>query len=937
MLTIRAMSNGEGYAAKHLAHSDYYAEGERVTGQWFGRGAALLALSGPVEYEDFEALRQVLDPRTGEFLRQRHGADRIAADGSIRSRERNLYDFTFSAPKSVSIMAELTGDERLVQAHQRAVAEALTELEFHAATRVRGAGANHDRTTGNVVVAVYHHDTSRELDPQLHTHAVAANLTWDGIENRWKALQASPIYQRRAYLTEVYRNSLARQVRALGYEIQDTFNSKGSDLGFEILGVSGQLITKYSQRSQQRDRAIADFIAVNGRNPTDNEVAILVRESRADKLIQISTPEVKALQQARLDPAEATALTTLHTSATGTPQTQQRFKSPAPSLHYAEEHIFERVSVAHDHQLLAQALRHGRGFLSLPELKATLAAHESSGDILRAGDDVGTREELLRERTMIAAISDGINRFPSLNNRFIPSAELQKSPQRTHAVQFILNSHDWAINLRGAPGTGKTSILQEIHRGIREAGGQVLAVAPTRTAVEELQKVGFSDAITIERILQDSKVQHFLQGKVLIVDEAGMVSGRQMLGLLQTASQHSTRIIFSGDSKQIQSVEASDALRILERESRLQSTSLTKVERQTNPQYRQAVEELRRNPARGFAKLEEIGAVAEVSLEQRPAAIVQAYRAASSNVNRIGQCSTVLVVAPTHEEIGRVTDAIRADRQARGELTNAIITDRYVSLQFTHAQKTDPRNYHPGLILVFHRATKNAAKHEAFEVLRVLGGRIIARSENGLEQEFTTRQVKSFDVFERREIEIAPGDRLLLTANRRDRGFKATNGELVAASGFDSLGRIQLQDGRTLPANFKQFDYGYAVTAHRSQGKTVDAVVISADSMHKELFQVAATRGRGHIHIVTGNKEVLKQSIGISDERQSVTELVSRIRPVNGNRNGQRGRTIAAARHEALSTPAHTLSHELENFNHTQQNIGAMQQNDQGIEYGIHP
>src|SRR5215471_14959334 len=450
MLTIRAMSNGEGYAAKHLAHSDYYAEGERVTGQWFGRGAQLLGLSDEVYYQDFEALRQGLDPRTSEFLRPRHGADRITGDGSIRSRERNLYDFTFSAPKSVSIMAQLTGDERLVEAHQRAVKEALAELESQAATRVRGAGANHDRTTGNLILAVYHHDTSRELDPQLHTHAVAANLTWDGVENRWKALQAFPIYERRAYLTEVYRNSLARQIRALGYEMENRPNANGRDLGFEIRGVSDELLTKYSQRSQQRDRAIADFIAANGRNPTDNEVAVLVRESRADKLIEISTPEVKALQQARLDPTEAAAIAILHASATGSPQNQQHFANPTPSLHHARAHIFERVSVSRGHQLLAEALRHGRGGLNLSSLKATLATQESSGHVLRAGNDLGTLTELQRERAMIAAINEGMNRFRALNTHFIPSPELQKSPQRTHAVQFILNSRDWAINLCGA-------------------------------------------------------------------------------------------------------------------------------------------------------------------------------------------------------------------------------------------------------------------------------------------------------------------------------------------------------------------------------------------------------------------------------------------------------------------------------------------------------
>ncbi len=99
MLTIRAMSDGKGYSCRHLEHSDYYAEGERVTGTWQGRGAELLGLSGDVETEDFEALRQGLDPRTKEFLRVRHSADRIAVDGSRLAQGRSLYDFTISAPK----------------------------------------------------------------------------------------------------------------------------------------------------------------------------------------------------------------------------------------------------------------------------------------------------------------------------------------------------------------------------------------------------------------------------------------------------------------------------------------------------------------------------------------------------------------------------------------------------------------------------------------------------------------------------------------------------------------------------------------------------------------------------------------------------------------------------------------------------------------------
>ena len=90
-------------------------------------------LRGEVKSEDFEALRQGLDPGTGEFLRQRQSADRVASDGTTQSRGRHLYDFTISAPKSVSIMAVLGSDERLIEAHDKAVAEALQELETYAA------------------------------------------------------------------------------------------------------------------------------------------------------------------------------------------------------------------------------------------------------------------------------------------------------------------------------------------------------------------------------------------------------------------------------------------------------------------------------------------------------------------------------------------------------------------------------------------------------------------------------------------------------------------------------------------------------------------------------------------------------------------------------------------------------------------------------------
>lgn len=869
MLTIRAMSDGKGYSSRHLENSDYYAEGERVVGQWRGRGAKLLGLDGEVMQGAFEALRQGLDPATGEFLRERQSADRTRADGTIRSHGRNLYDFTISAPKSVSIMAIIGGDGRLIEAHQGAVAQTLCELETHAASRVRKGNANGNRNTGNIALAVYHHDTSRELDPQLHTHAVAANLTYDGTEGRWKALQASGIYERRAYLTEVYRNALAREVRRLGYEIDSRRDGKGRDLGFEIRGIPDELLERYSRRSRQRDEAIDRFVERRGRKPTDNEIAVLVRESRADKLIEISTDEVRQHQRLRLTREENLHLIDLRIGAF----TRSIATEPASlSIQYAEDHIFERVSVARDHDVLAEALRHGRGRFGMDELTVALALQEAAGEVIRKGNEIATRASLKREREMIDCINRGIGACDRMRGKgtYMISSRLNAEQQK--AVGFVLDSKDMAVSLSGAAGTGKTATLEEIRRGLTAGGRKVFAVAPTMSAVEELTKVGFTRAMTLERLLQDGRARKNLHQTVLFVDEAGMVSGRQMVELLKLAETESARIIFSGDTRQLRSVEACDALRILESESQLKIVALEQVRRQVDRGYRDAIQELRRDPASGFEKLDTIGAIREVPWLDRAETIVKAF----SEEQQRGR--STLVVCSTHEEINRVTEAIRSQKRQEGLLPAGAQIDRDVALNWTVAQRSDMRNFRPGQALGFHRAIGGFSRHESVRVVRVDNDSLAVRTDRGEDRTVAARHAKSFDVYERRPMEVAAGDRLLITANRRETGFRATNGEVVTVEKVDETGRICLADGRALPGNFRHFAYGYAVTAHRSQGKTVDSVIISGDGMQKELFYVAATRGRKSILVVTSDKGLLSESVGRSSARRSASELL-RITP----------------------------------------------------------
>ena len=874
MLTICAMTGGATYAAVHLSANDYYSENEKVLGHWMGHGAELLGLQGEVQMDQFDAIRQGFHPATGEFLRQRQSADRYSEQGEKLGTARNLYDFTISAPKSISIQS--LADPRLVKAHNEAVTEAVQELDRLAAARVRKNGAQENRITGNLVIAAYRHDTSRELDPQIHTHLVAGNLTYDGVEGRWKALQASEIYEQRAYLTEVYRNTLAAKVNDLGYRTVDRFDGP-RERGFEIEGVGLETIEKFSQRSAQRDRAIAAFTEENGRAPTNDEVAVLVRETRGAKMAISSNAEVRERQWARMSPEEAAMLPQLRREAQERGSVRQQV-SAGDSLAYAREHVFERVSVAKDFELKAEALRHSRGAVDLGELKTAVLLEASRGAFLQVGNDVATRESLARERSMIETIDRGIGAYPRLGRtqEFVAADWLR--PEQKLAIETVLDSRDLAIDLRGAAGVGKTAVLQEMKRGLTEARRGVVAVAPTRSAVEELEKVGFGSAMTIARLLQDPHEQAQLTGQVLIVDEAGMISSKDMADILALSKRAGAQIVFSGDTAQIKSVEEGDALRVLERESKLRVVSLSQVQRQTLAAYREAVEDLRRDPSLGFSKFEEMGAIREVEWKLRPQEVSRAYREALKQPNAKGQVRDVLVVASTHEEIRNVTHAIRRDLQQAGELGQGQNVVRHEPLNWTEAQKRQPKSYRPGLILEFHKATKGVKKNEALEVVSADKNGITTRNSNGKEVRLSQRQVKAFGVFERHEFEVAPGDRLLLQANRREKGFRATNGQLVTVAEVES-GSIRLTDGRTLPANYRQINHGYAVTAHRGQGKSVDAVVISGDRMAQDLFYVATTRGRESLTIITSDKEQLRETIGISGERQSATELERRLSP----------------------------------------------------------
>ena len=731
MITVRCMTDGATYLSRHLCHSDYYDEQRRVQGKWLGLGAERLGLKAgsAVEPEVFDQLRRNINPVTGERLTMRTNTVRRTGEREVSNR-RCFYDVTISAPKSVSVMAKVAGDERLVAAHQHAARYALAETERAAQVQVSLGRAKSRRFTGNLIAAEFGHDTSRALDPQLHNHYVVMPATWNEERQRWMALEAREIYEQTKYLTEIYRNELAKEVGRLGYEIERR------EHGWEIKGV--EPLERFSQRSAVRDTAVAAEEKKLGRKLTNDERAVVVRETRADKLTEISTAEVRALQRARLSPDEFAVLQKVRAAAVVARPVQM--ESPKKVLALAAEHCFERRTVVQEHELLASALRFGYGRLNVSVLKQSV---KTDAAYLKANGKVTTAASLQREQDMVEFVASTRGKFAALG---VPVKNDRLSTEQAQAVANVLSCRDQAVVLRGAAGVGKTTALASIIEGSKD---EVLVFAPTTKAVAVLQKDGgasragqaLAKTQTVQALLQSPRLQADCRNKVLVVDEYSMLSLRQLHELAALARRQNARLIFSGDSRQHLSVEAGDAARIVERETPVRVVDLKTIRRQVPAKYRAAVQSLADGrTAKGLKQLDAIGAIVEVTdRDARHARMVDDYLSASAETKTIetrhgkkAQRKDCAMIAPTWAEIDDLTAIVRDRLKQRGELQpkGAKFT-ALKNLDWTVAERKDLRKFRGGEVLVFHRPTAGFAKGEEVRAVRLSKGKLEVQRADG--------------------------------------------------------------------------------------------------------------------------------------------------------------------------------------------------------------
>ncbi|WP_336767044.1 MULTISPECIES: MobF family relaxase [Acinetobacter] len=240
-----------GQALKYYQLDNYYTNSQQALDQteWYGQGAQILGIEGEqVESQTFA------DLLNGKVDDQQLGRVRIDDAGNKYIEHRAAMDITFSAPKSVSILAEVYQNQDVLEAHQNAVKETLSTIEDNfVQTRLSEDGQKQKVDSDNLIVALFNHNTSRALDPQTHTHAVVMNATFND-KDAWSSISNEAIYANQSVIGSIYNANLANNLKELGLDLEVKDN-KGN---FEIAGFSPEVLEEFSQRRKQIIDSLSD-------------------------------------------------------------------------------------------------------------------------------------------------------------------------------------------------------------------------------------------------------------------------------------------------------------------------------------------------------------------------------------------------------------------------------------------------------------------------------------------------------------------------------------------------------------------------------------------------------------------------------------------------------------------------------------------------------
>ena len=747
MLSIASVRSAKG-AAGYFAADNYYTAGEpEAAGEWFGKGATALGLGGKVDPAQLEAVLQGHLPDGSQV-------------GSV-DRHRAGIDLTFSLPKSWSLLALVGGDRRILAAYRAAVKDTLRWAETNAAeTRMEVKGREKIVGTGNLVAALFEHDTSRAQDPQAHLHALIANVT-QGPDGKWRALHNEKLWSLNTLLNSIAMAGFRERIEALGYEVGD--RSKHGN--FEAAGIGRNLVMAFSIRRQQ---ILAKVAEMGTHTPEAFAAATLM--TRPDKAPAVDRQALNAAwrasaMEAGLDlPALiAAAEARQEEIPTGWARLAQAVGSIGGRASAVLGALRERLGLSASDPYLpgdghlrgpgkaaaahavASALRHlEQREAAFPRtdiykaaldtgLPVSIDAVERRVEMLTRGGQLvegrGRRAEMMTtaraidaERQILGEVDAGRGAGRSYVpqeqalDRLAAAAEARSrivlNPGQAAAGAMLLASSTRIVAIQGVAGAGKSSMLAPAAEIIRQSGHEVVGLAVQNTLVQMLQRETGIGSMTVARFLKahdkllgpapdrsalaDARRQ--LGGAAILVDEASMLSNHDQLKLVRIANLIGVgRMAFVGDARQLGAVDAGKPFSVMQ---------------QGGAPTAQMSQNLR---ARGdaikvAATAAQIGAIGRAMEALAPFTVEAPGRGSAEAAERWlaldpDARERTAIYASGRRLRGEVNEAVQAGLISRGEIgPGSVELTTLERISLTDEELRRPQSYEPGMIVEISRA-----------------------------------------------------------------------------------------------------------------------------------------------------------------------------------------------------------------------------------------
>ncbi|MEZ8596361.1 conjugative transfer relaxase/helicase TraI, partial [Vibrio splendidus] len=502
-----------------------------------------------------------------------------------RNDHKSGFDLTFSAPKTVSVLALVSGDHRLIEAHNNAVKFALTELEKDVAqfTTINKEGAREFHNTDSMIFAVVRHKTSRENDPQVHSHALAANMTRDQ-EGKLRTLASSlkqkggvingtgeRIYNFQKYYGILYQSQLAKEAETLGYSTRGVGNGQ-----FEISGVPQPILDASSTRKQQIDQRTLD-LGFDSRAAKD--VANL--DTRKSKTYQSSDSLNKQWQstvkEQGYDPAELVTMAQQVKEAQNTPPLGET----QAAISRAIDHLGQYSTALHLEKIIElTASEFTKGGVQLNALDIKKVADE----MIKQGDLIGlsqkgqytTKGLIDNEKALIDSTQGRAHHMRThVESSTLNKLAIPENQQRILTDLYHSTKQFHVVNVHGS----SQGIAQQLLNVGNHSGKRVQLVSQSVKAkaegMESVQRKSQTLSAWVGQLFspeQRHTTHSLLQSDtpltnkdVLLIDDANKMSANELLALTDKAKQSSSKVVMLNRVSSRQGFKANNAISLYQK------------------------------------------------------------------------------------------------------------------------------------------------------------------------------------------------------------------------------------------------------------------------------------------------------------------------------------------------------------------------------------